>query len=275
MADTHERGGKERPGTVARLYEVALPTELSAQGRWALATDVRRAYSDAYPSVWGIHNYADELGEHPHMHVMFSERKPTDRIEREPHQYFRQPTGGGVRKDRSWHGEGRLTAFRAGVATLVNAALDREEIPQAVSHESLNTRGISRLSGRRGPGEDQRAWQQRRAIIRADWHPTERALDAVAWEDYKAQHGLTSLDRDTVIRHVQQRFQAAQRLPETHRVVEQERATALERTRHVARATPTHGLQRKKRGRSLSYGHTQPDIMRHGFHVEHGQEVER
>ncbi len=145
MADHYERGGAKRPGTVARTYEMALPRELSPEQRLELAADIRTTFFASYPHAWAMHNPRDAKGgEHPHMHLMFSERRQTDGIARSPRVYFSQaaragqdPATHGVRKDRSWIGPDRLREVRQGVATLTNAALERAGIAAAVSHQSL------------------------------------------------------------------------------------------------------------------------------------------
>src|SRR5262245_55155626 len=130
VADQQER----KRGCVARTYEIALPRELSPDARLDLAADIRATFFAQYPHAWAIHNPIDpEGGEHPHMHLMLSERRVTDGVVRGPERYFRQPTGGGVRKDTAFHGPARLRGLRAGVAVLTNAALERAGLPIAVS----------------------------------------------------------------------------------------------------------------------------------------------
>src|SRR5262249_8055051 len=148
MADRYER----QRGTVARTYEMALPRELSPQQRLELAADIRATFFAQYPHAWAIHNPIDpEGGEHPHMHLMLSERRQVDAVPRGPQQYFaraatagQDPATHGVRKDRSWQGPQRLHAIRAGIAVLTNAALERAGFNIAVSHESLRARGETR-----------------------------------------------------------------------------------------------------------------------------------
>jgi hypothetical protein len=97
MADRYERGGAHRPGTVGRAFEIALPRELTAPQRLELAADIRQTFFAGYPQVYGIHNPIDRRDpahpiESPHMHVLISERRVTDAIERGPDG----PTGGNV-----------------------------------------------------------------------------------------------------------------------------------------------------------------------------------
>src|SRR5262249_23072193 len=106
-ADVCER----QKATIARWFEIALPRQLSPDQRCELAADMRATFFEQYPHVWAIHNPIDDHGaEHPHLHLMLSERRETDGLERDPVLYFRQAAGPhqdpathGVRKDRSWH----------------------------------------------------------------------------------------------------------------------------------------------------------------------------
>ena len=72
-----------------------------------------------------------------------------DGVDRSPAQHFKRynathPDRGGAQKDRSWDTKGRLQDLRAGIATLTNAALEREGIPLAVTHLSLRAQGLDR-----------------------------------------------------------------------------------------------------------------------------------
>jgi hypothetical protein len=145
-ADRYER----KNGVVARVVELSLPRELSAQGQRDLADDIREVYFSEHAHSWAIHAPAarDGSGGQPHMHVMFSPRT-NDGMDRSPQQHFRRynqkhPDVGGARKDPSWDTKGRLADLRWGVALLSNAALEREHIPLAVTHLSLRAQGLDR-----------------------------------------------------------------------------------------------------------------------------------
>ena len=78
MADRYER----KNGVIARTYEIALPRELSDQGRLDLADDIRAALFAQYPHTWAVH--CPEVAPRSHgqetsgregatpLHVMFS-----------------------------------------------------------------------------------------------------------------------------------------------------------------------------------------------------------
>jgi hypothetical protein len=99
-SDQYERAN----GTTYRELEIALPRELSPEGREALVRDwVAQELGDRYAYQWAIHvPLASDGGEQPHVHLMFSERQ-VDGIERDPEQYFKRynpknPERGGCRK---------------------------------------------------------------------------------------------------------------------------------------------------------------------------------
>jgi hypothetical protein len=256
MADRYERGGAQRPGTVARTYEIALPRELSAEARLELAADIRATFFERYPHSWAIHNPIDAQGlEHPHMHLMLSERRVIDGIERGPKQYFAQaasptqdPARHGVRKDRSWQGPARLHELREGVATLTNAALAREGHAVAVSHESLRTRGLAREAGVYRTAAEKDATLARREVLHRDYHPLENEVSRAAWYEQKAREGIRDLSREAMIDHVRDRFWVQDQSPER----EQERAASLART--LDRAYERTG---RERGQSPA-GHQPP-----------------
>src|SRR5712664_1318921 len=147
-ADRYE---KRTDATGARTYQVMLPRELAPEARMELAHDITETFFAQYPHTWAVHCPLGSDGEEqPHLHVVLSERRD-DGIPRTPEVYFRRtaaagqdPATHGARKDRGLHGKARLRELRAGIATLTNAALEREGHAVAVSHESLEARGIMR-----------------------------------------------------------------------------------------------------------------------------------
>jgi hypothetical protein len=214
MADRYERGGPQRPGTVARCFEIALPRELSPEARLELAADLRATFFERSPHSWAIHNPIDAQGlEHPHMHLMLSERGPSDGYERGPQQFFskaagpdQDPARHGVRKDRSWQGPARLHELRAGVALLTNAALERAGVQAAVSHASLKARGLSREAAVYTSAADKARVEAQREDVHRYHHPWEQAENRIAWQQQKAQEGLRDGSREAVIDHVRDAF---------------------------------------------------------------------
>jgi hypothetical protein len=236
VADQQER----QRGCVARTYEIALPRELSPDERLALAADIRATFFEQYPHAWAIHNPIDpEGGEHPHMHLMLNERRVTDGVARGPDRYFRQPTGGGVRKDTAFQGPARLRAIRAGIAVLTNAALERAGLPLAVSHESLRARGETRAPAVYTRAAAKAEVEARREEVHQWDHPYETRINLVRWQQQKAQEGLTDLSREAIIDHVRDTFW----LQDTSPVRERERDASVWRTIHREHARTGRPLQ--------------------------------
>jgi MobA/MobL family len=197
-ADTLER----RNGTVARLVEVALPRELSPQGRTVLAADIREVLMGTqFAHSWAIHEppAQDGSGIMPHMHLMFSPRRQEDDQERTRETWFKQVNHGGVAPDPSWQTKGRLYDVRAAVALLSNAALAREGLTLAVDHRSLEARGFSRDPARYEAGnraDEERTQRYRRQLSEAGVTAYEQLATYAGWRD-QAVH-LLSLDREYV-----------------------------------------------------------------------------
>jgi hypothetical protein len=288
MADRFERKG----ATVARCYEIALPRELSPEARLELAVDLRRTFFAQYPHTWAVHNPIDKRGqEHPHMHLMLSERRPTDDHERTPKQYFsraatqnQDPATHGVRKDRSWQGPARLRELRAGVATLTNAALEREGLVNvAVSHESLRAQGHERQPRIYTTRQDRQAVEAQRAVLHRDWHPWENDMNVLTWHAQKEREGIKDLSREAMVDDVRNRFWKHDQSPARER----ERAQSVERSieREYARTgrertpvqtlertptrerTPEIPLARLTRRLGHSLGHARDDAMQDGVRV--------
>jgi len=266
-------------GVIARTYEFALPRELSPEGRLELAHDIRATFFAQYPHTWAVHcpevhTVKGEGKEQPHMHVMFSTRREDGPSERTPAQWFRlaapahkDPLTGGVKKDAVWDQKKTLQGLRHETAILINAALEREGHPVAVSAASLRTQGHDRSPERPlskadavllkkygweipahlpQPQQDQlRAMHARvqatvgtREIVNRDYRGWETDMNVIAWHTQKEREGLRDLSRTAVVDHVRDRFWA-----QDHSAVrEEERATSLSRT--IERAYARTGRER-------------------------------
>ena len=242
VADERER----HRGTVARCFEIALPRELSDQARLDVAADIRTTYFEQFPSAWAIHNPIDRKGgEHPHMHVMLSERRESDGFARGPTVYFTRAAGPeddpathGVRKERSWQGPTRLREFRAGISDLLNAALEREGHAVAVSPYSLKIQGHERDAVIYTHTSDRATVEAQRQALQRDYHPAENAWNLETWAAQKAHAGIRDLSREAMVDHVRDHFWRHDRSPAR----EQERAESLDRT--IAREYARTGLPR-------------------------------
>ena len=287
-ADEHER----QRGTIARCFEIALPRELSDQGRLDVAADIRAAYFEQFPSVWAIHNPRNSKGEeHPHMHVMLSERRETDGLARGPGVYFTRAAGPdddpathGVRKERSWHGPVRLREFRAGVSDLLNAALEREGHPVAVSDQSLKTRGYERNAVIYTRTSDRATIEVQRQVLHSVDHPRENEWNLMTWEAQKAHAGIRDISREAMVAHVRDTFWRHDHSPAR----EQERAESLDRAieREYARTGRVREVGRERAGpprpprrrRDVAWAWGHGDDLAHAgaqVRLEHGMERER
>jgi hypothetical protein len=291
-ADRYER----KNGTVARTYQVSIPRELSPAGRLEVAEDIRRAFFARYPHTWAVHCPTAKDGmDNPHVHVVMSERRD-DGIERTPKAYFaraasaeQDPARHGAKKDRSWQGPSRLREFRAGVAVLINSALEREGQAIAVSHESLRARGHARAPEKdHGRSSavlymkhriDTTGWQEtlsQRERVQQQYSSWENDCNLAQWYQQKETAGMKDLGREAVLDHVRDRFWRHDKSSarEQEREVAVLRAIAREypRTgrarvaRHDHRHEPTH-----QRTRTHSRGVAArglEDVQQRGVHLE-------
>jgi len=146
-ADTHERAN----GRLYNELEMALPRELSADGRLALAREfIASQLGTAHPCTWALHvSRALDGGEQPHVHVMFSART-LDGMARGPAQFFRranpaEPARGGAAKDPAWHERAKVLEVREAWAAPANRALERAGVEARLDPRSLAAQGLDRL----------------------------------------------------------------------------------------------------------------------------------
>ena len=275
MADRYERQG----GVVARHYQITLPRELSAQGRLDLAADLRAAFFARYPHVFAVHcpQARDGSGDQPHLHVMFSTRREDVASTRTPKQWFsraaddgRDPLGGGVRKDRTWDRKHQLQGVRAECAVLINAALEREGIAEAVAQERLRVRGLERNGFWYLPGASEEriaAVAAKRATELAD-HRRWETLDTLStWQRYKETHQLSDISREAIVDHVRDRFWLHDHSPAR----EEERQQSF--LRAIDREFVRTGRERsQEHGRSVAQECTRPVVQEHAHSRQHGRQ---
>lgn len=148
MADLTERAN----GTVYREFEVALPTELTAEQNLELVKDFVRQELPSKTYQFAIHAPSTASGGTPqaHFHLMFSDRLP-DGLERKPNQHFRRfnpeyPARGGCKKDGA--GKDRMTlndelvTTRQLWASLHNEHLERRGHATRPDATSQHDRGV-------------------------------------------------------------------------------------------------------------------------------------
>jgi hypothetical protein len=245
--DRYER----QNGVLTRHYQFTLPRELSAQGRLDVAEDIRTVFFERYPHTWAVHcpQARDGSGENPHLHVMFSPRR--DDLDRDggPKAWFsraasqgQDPLGGGVRKDRFWDHKAALQGVRYETAILMNAALEREGVPVAVSHDRLKGQGHGRQGihyHQFGPTAIIDDIKEQQAVLRQQGvHAIEQTANLAAWQEQKAREHLSDLSREAMVDHVRDRFW----MKDTSLAREQERDASAGRA--MTRAYVSTGRER-------------------------------
>jgi MobA/MobL family len=253
-ADTFERTG----WVVARPLQVALPRELSSEGRLELAHDLCEMTVGKFPHSWAVHEPEARNGSglQPHLHILFSPRREEVELDRTPAQWFAKaaargadPRTGGVRKDRSWDTKGRLYDVREAVALLTNAALARTGLAMAVDHRRLEARGLSRDAARYGSAHDQADLDQtlryRQQLSDAGALAYEQLATYAGWQEQALK--LLSLERQYVKDLVRDHVWRDDRSP----------ARALERQQSLAR-TFALALGERPPTRAPTQGRTPP-----------------
>jgi hypothetical protein len=228
-ADRYER----QNGVVARVYQFTLPRELSAEGQRALADDLRAVFFEGYPQTWAIHNppAQDGSGENAHLHIMFSTRREEETRTGGPKVWFSRAANagqdarsGGVRKDGWWDQKAALQGVRYETAILINAALEREGIAKAVSHDRLRGQGHQRQGVHYlqfGKAEQRsRLLAKQEALHTNGTHKQEEAAARQAWEDQKRKEGLSILSREHLVASSRARYWAHH--PDPRRIRPQE-----------------------------------------------------
>ena len=170
----------ERKNAAAYIEAIiALLNEFTIEQNRALAGELADIVAPGLPRQIAIHapESALEGTPNPHMHLMFSARKP-DGIERGPDKFFtrynaKHPERGGCRKERGGQtkreiGED-LRVMREKIANKVNEALEREGFEARVDHRSNAARGIERKpEAPLGPGRIRRmSAEERQTFVKA------------------------------------------------------------------------------------------------------------
>lgn len=273
MANQYEA---RKDAAVARHIQITFPRELSEQGRLDLAQDLRDAFFASFPHVWAVHNpqAKDGSGEQPHLHVLLSPRRD-DGIPRTPKHWFAglgrdegHPEERRVPIDRTWGQKRTLQGLRHETAILINAALEREGIPLAVSPDRLRGQGHER-SGvhytRQGREADIAQALAAQAALRRDGvQAWEQSINVLAWDAQKAREGIRDSSREAIVDHVRDRFWAHDQSVAR----EQERAQSFERA--VDREYARTGRERPV---PIVYEHTLAIPRRRGWSHEQERDL--
>lgn len=170
-----ERAEKRGNATVAREYELALPAELSAGGRVALAREFALAVSERYGvaadiAIHGPHRRGDTRNFHAH--VLTTTRVATG-------EGLTEKTR--VLDDRK-SGPLEVTKLRGEWAEMTNRALARERIETRVDHRSLTAQHAEakvRAREAQARGDHEAAREARLAAIALD-RPAEKHVGVTA-----------------------------------------------------------------------------------------------
>lgn len=135
-----EQSEKRKNSTVAREFEVALPSELSADQRRELAHDFARELVKRHGFAVDVAIHApgkDGDSKNHHAHILCTTRKLTA-------EGFTEKTR---ELDDRATGAAEVTHWREQWAGLTNAALERAGHAERVDHRSLDAQGIDREPG--------------------------------------------------------------------------------------------------------------------------------
>ncbi len=236
-ADARER----KRGPVFWHLQVALPRELSPQGRQDLADDLRAMAVEQYPHVWAIHEpqARDGSGFQPHIHIQFSSRRDDAESYNAVAEWFKRAPRG-VAKDASWFAKERLYDVREAVALMTNAALAREGVEAAVSEKSLEARALGRDPARYTRDTQTTTMAYRRALDESGALAVEQLATYAGWQA-QAQK-LMSVDRHYILDlcrdHVWRFDRSPARAQERDASMQRAFALAAEQVGRTLRATP-------------------------------------
>lgn len=141
-AEKNER----KNGVIYREFEIALPVEFSREQNIDLVKEfVEKELGKDYVYTFAIHkpkSLTKEGMDQPHVHLMFCDRK-LDRIERNEKDFFKRynsknPELGGARKEIEWQTKEKLVDLRKDWEILLNSHLEKNNINQKVSCETLS-----------------------------------------------------------------------------------------------------------------------------------------
>jgi hypothetical protein len=148
-ADLYER----QNGSACRHLVVALPRELSHPQHVSLVEKLIARDIGAKPHQYAIHSAPEQGGEHPHAHIVYSDRVP-DEIDRPADAYFRRsnaksPALGGCRKDSGGQTPRQL---QVGI-------VNRKKLWADLQNEALGAAGhaarVDHRSGEWKPGDEE------------------------------------------------------------------------------------------------------------------------
>lgn len=140
-AEKYER----KNGVIYREFEIALPTEFTKEQNIELVKEfVEKELRKDYVYTFVIHKPKSSTKkdlDQPHTHIMFCDRK-LDGIERTEEKFFKRynskkPEQGGAKKENEWQTKEKLLDLRKSWEVTLNSHLEKNNINQKVSSETL------------------------------------------------------------------------------------------------------------------------------------------
>ena len=140
-AEKNER----KNGVIYREFEIALPVEFSREQNIDLVKEfVEKELGQNYVYTFAIHkpkSLTKKDMEQPHVHLMFCDRR-LDGIERNEKDFFKRynpknPESGGAGKESEWQTKEKLIDLRKSWEKILNSHLEKNNIEQRVSCETL------------------------------------------------------------------------------------------------------------------------------------------
>ena len=209
--NTAEAAEKRRDSRVAREFRVALPSELSATQRLALARSFARELSDRYGTAVDLAIHDPKPDGDPrnfHAHLLTTTREVT-------------PTGLGAKagldmgvleraKRGMPNGSEEYTAVRERWATLMNEALRDANIEARVDHRSLAAQGIDRQPMIHVPRE----------LYRGKVEELDPGVRARLREDYRARVAAARVERANQLTPAEQASSRDEKSVDTRSVAE-------------------------------------------------------
>lgn len=168
-ADANERAN----GRTYTELQIALPRELQAEQRVALAREAAREFMGTrFAYTLAVHNpEAADQDEQPHMHLMFSERVVDATTRLLPADRFFKRNG--AKKDRTWNDQAQAERLRRQWCELANRELEAAGLSDRLDPRSHADQGrvvdallVEPKMLRRGTSEEKAARREEIAAIR-------------------------------------------------------------------------------------------------------------
>ena len=261
-----EAAERRKNSTVAREFVVALPAELSAEDRQALAFDLGRALVARHGVAVDVCIHApgkDGDERNHHAHILMTTRRMT-------------PEGLGEKtRELDTKTSGEVEHWRAEWAAMANRALERAGRSERIDHRTLEAQGIERLpTTHNGPAVTdmlrkgaQSDVADRQAAEQAEAAQARAEAQAAARDLAKVQAMLDQVQEAAATEQAMERLRQAEddrlrKLPAEHLAVEVERLRQRMRSpEDLAKQDPEYRTA-KERANELARKHNAADDQR-------------